>query len=296
MASLPPYTTPLARLWRYLYLGFCIVIFVFLVAPILIVIPLSFNAESFFTFSEGMLRLDPDAYSLKWYRELLQSPHRPDETSEWMVAARNTFFVAICSTILATSLGTAAAIGLSRSEMPWRRIIVATLLSPLIVPIVITGAGMFMFYSKFQLVYTFTGLILTHTALGTPFVVVTVTATLVGFDKTYLRASYGLGARPATTFFRIVLPLIYPGVVTGALFAFVTSLDEVVVATFLAGPQQVTLPMHMLAGLRQEINLSILAVATILITLSVLLLTAVELLRRRYERLSASKFIHRPAD
>ena len=137
---------------------------------------------------------------------------------------------------------------------------------------------------------TYTGLILTHTALATPFVVVTVTATLVGFDNTYLRASYSLGASPVRSFFRIVLPIIYPGVVTGALFAFVTSLDEVVVATFLAGPEQVTLPMHMLAGLRQEVNLSILAVATILITLSVLLLTAAELLRRRNEKITAQKY------
>ena len=149
---------------------------------------------------------------------------------------------------------------------------------------------MFIYYSKLKLAYTFTGLILTHTALATPFVVVTVTATLANFDHTFIRASYSLGARPVTTFFKIILPLIYPGVITGALFAFVTSLDEVVVATFLAGPEQVTLPMHMLAGLRQEINLSILAVATILITLSVVLLTIVEMLRRRNERLTVRKF------
>ena len=290
MASLPPYATPGARIWHYTYLGICCLVFVFLVAPILVVIPLSFNAESFFTFTEGMLRLDPEAFSLKWYRELLQSPHRPDDTSEWIRAANNTIFVAAWVTLLATSLGTLAAIGLARPEMPFRRYVMATLLSPLIVPIVITGAGMFMYYSKLNLAYTYTGLILTHTALATPFVVVTVTATLVGFDNTYLRASYSLGASPVRTFFRIVLPIIYPGVVTGALFAFVTSLDEVVVATFLAGPEQVTLPMHMLAGLRQEVNLSILAVATILITLSVLLLTAAELLRRRNEKISAQKY------
>ena len=290
MASLPPYTTPAARIWHYTYLGICCLVFIFLVAPILVVIPLSFNAESFFTFTEGMLRLDPEAFSLKWYRELLQSPHRPDDTSEWIRAANNTIFVAIGVTLLATSLGTLAAIGLARPEMPFRRYVMATLLSPLIVPIVITGAGMFMYYSKLNLAYTYTGLILTHTALATPFVVVTVTATLVGFDNSYLRASYSLGASPVRTFFRIVLPIIYPGVVTGALFAFVTSLDEVVVATFLAGPEQVTLPMHMLAGLRQEVNLSILAVATILITLSVLLLTAAELLRRRNEKISAQKY------
>jgi putative spermidine/putrescine transport system permease protein len=228
---------------------------------------------------------------LKWYRDLLHSPNRPEETSEWIAAAKNSAFVAFFATIFATVLGTLAAIGLSRPNMPFRGLIMATLISPLIVPIVITGAGMFMFYAANNLAYTYTSLILTHTALGTPFVVVTVAATLSGFDNTYIRASYSLGAKPLMTFYRVILPLIYPGVVTGALFAFVTSLDEVVVATFLAGPEQVTLPMHMLAGLRQEINLSILAVATILITLSVLLLTSVELLRRRNERLTANRFV-----
>ena len=189
------------------------------------------------------------------------------------------------STLFATTLGTLAAMGLSRSRMPYKRLIMATLLSPLIVPIIISGVGMYMFYSSLQLTYSFIGIILTHTVLATPFVVVTVTATLANFDETYIRASYSLGAKPLRTFFKVILPLIYPGVMTGALFAFVTSLDEVVVTTFLAGPEQTTLPMHMLAGLRQEINLSILAVATILIIVSILLLTAVELLRRRSERL-----------
>ena len=291
MSSLPSYASPLQRLWHYVFLGICTLIFGFLIVPIMVVIPLSFNAESFFTFTDSMLRLEPEAFSLKWYRELLQSPYRPGDTSEWVMAAKNSFFIAIVTTVLATTLGTKAAIGLSRSAMPLRGPIMAMLISPLIVPIIITGAGMFIFYSSIDLAYTYTGLILTHTALGTPFVVVTVTATLVGFDDVYIRASYGLGAKPVTTFFKIILPLIYPGVATGALFAFVTSLDEVVVATFLAGPEQVTLPMHMLAGLRQEINLSILAVATILIALSIVLLTIVELLRRRNERLTTN--LHR---
>lgn len=289
MKKLPAYTTPLGYAWHYGYLFICALIFFILIAPILIIIPLSFNADSFFTFTEAMLRLDPDAFSLKWYRQLLQSPYRPGDTSEWIIAAQNSFFVATVVTILATSLGTLAAMGLSRPGMPFRRSVMALLLSPLIVPIIITGVGMFLFYSKLHMTYTYTGLILTHTALATPFVVVTVTATLVGFDNSYIRASYGLGANPITTFFRVILPLIFPGVVTGALFAFVTSLDEVVVATFLAGPEQTTLPMHMLAGLRQEINLSILAVATILTLLSVLLLTVVELLRRRNEKLTANR-------
>ena len=285
MLTLPPYTSLVSRIWHYSYLLICGLIFFILIAPIIVVIPLSFNADSYFTFSEGMLRLDPNAYSLQWYRDLLQSPNRPDETSEWMIAAKNTMFIAVFSTLFATTLGTLAAMGLSRSRMPYKRLIMATLLSPLIVPIIISGVGMYMFYSSLQLTYSFIGIILTHTVLATPFVVVTVTATLANFDETYIRASYSLGAKPLRTFFKVILPLIYPGVMTGALFAFVTSLDEVVVTTFLAGPEQTTLPMHMLAGLRQEINLSILAVATILIIVSILLLTAVELLRRRSERL-----------
>jgi putative spermidine/putrescine transport system permease protein len=144
---------------------------------------------------------------------------------------------------------------------------------------------MFLFYAKFQLVATFTGVIIAHTALGIPFVIITVTATLVGFDQSLVRAAASLGSDPVRTFFKVQLPLITPGVISGALFAFITSFDEVVVILFLGGIEQRTLPRQMYAGIRQEISPTILAVATCLVILSIALLVTLELLRRRNERL-----------
>ncbi|MDH3230677.1 MAG: ABC transporter permease subunit, partial [Alphaproteobacteria bacterium] len=129
------------------------------------------------------------------------------------------------------------------------------------------------------------GLILAHTALGTPFVVITVTATLVGFDHSLTRAAQSLGADPARTFFKVQMPLILPGVISGALFAFITSFDEVVVVLFLSGFEQRTIPRQMWAGIREQISPTILAVATLLIVFSICLMTVLELLRRRNERL-----------
>tara|TARA_B100000029_G_C17588666_1_gene961878 strand:+ start:2121 stop:2870 length:750 start_codon:yes stop_codon:yes gene_type:complete len=237
-----------------------------------------------------MLRGDPAAYSLKWYREIFGvyediRASRPEGGSEWLEAAWNSLIIGLPATLLATSLGTLAAIGLSRPSMPFRRLIMAFLISPMIVPIIITAAGIFLYYSKFNLAYTHAGLIIAHAALGTPFVVITVTATLIGFDQSYIRASSSLGARPLRTFWKVILPMTFPGIVTGALFAFVTSLDEVVVIIFLGGEDQVTLPRLMWSGIRQEITLTILAVATIMIMISIVLLYFVELLRRRNERL-----------
>ena len=286
MSSLPAYTGLLGRTWHYVFRFVCGAILFFLIAPIIVIIPLSFNAESYFTFTDAMLRLDPDAFSLKWYREILVTANRPDSMAgEWAFAARNSIVIAIFATALATTLGTLAALGLCRPEMPLRGPIMALLISPIIVPIVITAAGMFIFYSNFKLTYNHFGVIIAHAALGTPFVVITVTATLIGFDQMYARASASLGARPVYTFFKVTLPLIAPGVISGALFAFITSFDEVVVVLFLGGKDQTTIPMQMWGGIRQEITLSILAVATILIVISTLLLTAIELLRRRGERL-----------
>ena len=286
VSRLPSYTGLLGRIWHYLFLLICALVFLLLIGPLIVIIPLSFNADSYFTFSEGMLRLDPDAFSLKWYREIFGSYEaiRSRYGSEWASAAGNSFFIAICSTVIATSLGTLAAVGLSRSHMPFRRLIMAVLISPMIVPIIITAAGIFVYYSKYHLAYTHLGLILAHAALGTPFVVITVTATLMGFDQQYVRASYSLGARPLNTFRKVIFPLTFPGIITGALFAFVTSFDEVVVVIFLGGADQITLPRLIWSGIRQEITLTILAVATIMVLLSVVVLFCVELLRRRHER------------
>ncbi|HFD15668.1 MAG TPA: ABC transporter permease [Rhodospirillales bacterium] len=276
--ALPVYATTAERVWHYVFNVFCAGVFVFLIAPILVIIPLSFNAEPYFTFTEGMLRLDPEAYSLRWYRDFVQNP-------QWLHAVKNSIIIASSATLLATTLGTIAALGLSRAEMPLRKTVMSILIAPMIVPIIIAAAAMYFFYSQLDLAQTYTGIILAHTALGTPFVVITVTATLTGFDRSLVRAAQSLGAGPAFTFFRVVLPLILPGVISGALFAFITSFDEVVVVLFLAGYDQRTIPRQMWAGIREQISPTILAVATILILISIALLTAVELLRRRSLRL-----------
>ena len=298
MAKLPPYTTTGEHIWHYTFRLLCGLIFLFLILPVLIVLPLSFNVEPYFSFTPGMLSFDPEAFSFRWYEDILRNGMAaPDEplswawfadtwnNGQWMRAIRNSFFIGICATLLATALGTLAAIGLSRSEMPYRRLIMSILISPMIVPLVITAAGMFFFYSRIHLSQTYLGVIMAHAILGTPFVIITVTATLVGFDKSLVRAANSLGAGPITTFRRVQMPLILPGVVSGALFAFITSFDEVVAVLFLASPEQRTIPRQMWSGIREQISPTILAVATLLVILSIILLTVLELLRRRSERL-----------
>ena len=250
----------------------------FLVFPIFIIAPLSFNALPFFTFTPEMLALDPDGYSLQWYEDFFGNPN-------WQGAVRNSFFIALCSTAIATTLGTLAALGLSRPYMPFRAALMALLISPMIVPLIISAAAMFFFYSRINLQGTFTGVILAHAALSTPFVVITVTATLSGFDQSLIRAAQSLGATPTTVFFRIIVPLILPGVISGALFAFITSFDEVVVVLFVGSYEQRTIPWQMFSGIRERISPTILAAATILVCVSVVLLTTLEWLRRRNERL-----------
>ena len=169
--------------------------------------------------------------------------------------------------------------------MPFRKVIMAIMISPLIVPLIITASGVFFFFAKLNLVATFTGLIFAHTILGLPFVVITVTATLIGYDHNLTRAAASLGGGPVRNFFKVEMPLILPGVISGALFAFITSFDEVVIVLFVGGPEQFTLPRQMWSGIRQEISPTILSAATILVIISILLLTTVELLRRRTERL-----------
>lgn len=289
--ALPAHASRLERIWHRSYIVICALIFFFLVAPIIVIIPLSFNATPYFTFTNEMLTLDPEGYSLRWYDALLSS-------EEWMRSIRNSFIIAISSTSLATTLGTIAALGLSRREMPARAAITAFLISPMIVPLIITAAALFSFYSRvsgifdtifgFNLSDTFLPIIMSHVVLGAPFVVITVTAALSGFDNQLIRASQSLGANQTTTFFKIILPLLLPGIIAGGLFAFITSLDEVVVVLFLAGPEQTPMTVRMFSGLREEISPTILALATILVMLSIALLTTMELIRRKTESMRSS--------
>ncbi len=254
--------------------GYAYLVLAFLLAPLLIIVPLSFNAEPYFTFTPKMLSLNPDGYSLRWYQDIINNP-------QWGEAIVNSLIIAIASTALATILGTLAAVGLARSNLPFRDLIMALLISPLVVPIVIAAAGMYFFYSSVGLAQTHLGLILAHTTLGVPFVVITMTATLSGFDRNLIKAALSLGADPMTAFFRVTLPLVAPGMISGALFAFAASFDEVVTVLFIGGPEQRTIPKQMWSGIREQISPTILAVATLLIIFSSLLLLAVELLRRR---------------
>ena len=293
---LPPYSSSKEVLWFYTFRTICGAIFVFLITPIIILIPLSFNQEPYFSFTPGMLALDPAAFSTRWYWDILQNGMVDPEAitgwwsdlwnnSKWIRSVRNSFYIGIFATLVATVLGTIAAIGLSSSNMPWRRPIMALLISPMIVPLVITASGLTYFFSDIKLVKTYWGLILAHAVLGTPFVIITVTATLSGFDKSLTRASANMGAGPVRTFFKVQMPLILPGVISGALFAFITSFDEVVAVLQLADVRQRTIPRQMFSGIREQISPTILAVATILVIISIALLTVVELLRRRSERL-----------
>jgi putative spermidine/putrescine transport system permease protein len=273
--ALPPYLTTGERISHYGLRVFVGLVLLFLIAPILAIMPLSFNSESFFTYPMPGL-------SLKWYSDFFFNPR-------WTSAVQMSIIVAVSTTIIATSLGTLAALGLSRSNVPARGAIMAVLISPMIVPVIISAIGMFLFYARVQLTGTLAGLVLAHTALATPFVVITVTATLMSFDRTLMRAGASCGAPPHLVFFKVVMPLILPGVISGALFAFVTSFDEVVVVLFVASPEQRTLPKQMFSGIREQISPTITAAATVLILFSTALLITVELLRRRSERLRGIK-------
>ena len=291
--ALPSYATPVQRTYYYAYLFFCCVVFFFLIAPLIAIVPISFSRSPFMLFTEGMLAWppEPEAWSIRWYKNMLGMCDADVVSStvpcanKWMIGTVNSLYIGFISTFIATTLGTMAALGLSRPHMPFKGIIMSILISPMIVPLITTAAGMFFFYARINLVYTFTGIIMAHVALATPFVVITVTATLVGFDTNMIKASQSLGARPTRTFFKIIMPLILPGVISGALFAFITSFDEVVIVMFMASLDQLTIPKQMWAGIRQEISPVILCMATCLVVLSIILLSTVELLRRRSEKL-----------
>ena len=287
--KLQPYLSSSQVLWHYVFRIVCGIIFIFLIMPILVVMPLSFNSQDFFTFTPEMLKFEPEGYSLKHYRDFFTN-------NEWQRSFKNSLLIAPVATLLSVSLGTLAAIGLSQSHVPFKRAIMAILISPMIVPLIISATGMFFFYShvgnfledRIGLDKNFVGyvkVILAHSVLGIPFVIITVTATLVGFDSSLTRAAASMGANPVKTFFKIQMPLILPGVISGGLFAFITSFDEVVVVMFVGSTNQKTLPWQMFTGLREQISPTILAVATILVAISIALLITIEMLRRRSERL-----------
>ncbi len=263
----PAYATAADKFGWYALRIFCISVLIFLLLPILVIIPLSFSSSTFLSYPMP-------GWSLRWYENLFTS-------DDWIRATRNSFIVAPLATLLATVLGTLAAVGLARVQFFGKGALMSLLIAPMVVPVVVVGVSTYLFFVQIGLADTYLGLVLVHAALGAPFVLTTVLATLQGFNHNLVRASLGLGAPPITTFFRVTLPIIAPGVISGALFAFATSFDEVVVTLFIAGPSQVTLPRQMFTGIRENISPTIAAVATLLIIFTTMLMLGLEWLRGR---------------
>jgi putative spermidine/putrescine transport system permease protein len=267
LPTFPAYATPLDKFGWWALRVVCIGVLAFLLLPILVIMPLSFSDSSFLVYPIP-------AWSLKWYRNLFTS-------DEWARAAKNSFIVAPAATLIATTLGTMAAVGLVRTQFAFKGLLMSLLIAPMVVPIVVVGVGTYLFFAPLGLADSYTALIIVHAALGAPFVLTTVLATLQGFNQNLVRASLSLGESPLRTFFRVTLPVIAPGVISGALFAFATSFDEVVVTLFLAGANQVTLPRQMFNGIRENISPTIAAVATLLIVFTTGLLLVLEWIRGR---------------
>lgn len=263
----PAYFTLADKLGWYGLRLFCGSVLAFLLLPIFVIIPLSFSSSSFLSYPIP-------GWSLRWYQELFAS-------EDWARAARNSFIVAPLATLIATSLGTLAAVGLARVQFFGKGLLTSLLIAPMVVPIVVVGVSAYLFFARIGLSDSYAGLVMVHAALGAPFVLTTVMATLQGFNQNLVKASLSLGAGPMQTFFRVTLPVIAPGVISGALFAFATSFDEVVVVLFLAGPAQTTLPRQMFTGIRENISPTIAAVATLLILFTALLMMTLEWLRGR---------------
>ncbi|MBI1209125.1 MAG: ABC transporter permease subunit [Azospirillum sp.] len=268
---LQPYASPVERVWYYSLRVLCGLIIVFLVVPILVIVPLSFNADS-------ILMYPMSGFSWRWYHEFFGSV-------TWTNALKNSLIISPLATLVAVVLGTLASIGLVRVNFPGKALLISVLISPMVVPVVIAGVAVYLFFAPLGLSGSYLGLILAHAMLGVPFVITTMTATLQQFDYNLVRASASLGADPIKTFFKVTLPLVAPGVISGALFAFATSFDEVVVTLFLASPEQRTLPRQMFSGIRENISPTIAAAATVLVAVATLLLLVLELVRRRSERL-----------
>jgi putative spermidine/putrescine transport system permease protein len=251
---------------RIVVYGWAALVAAFLLLPTLLVIPMSVT--------EGRdLEFPPKGFSLKWYEQLFHD-------QAWREAATTSAQVAFFTVVIATVLGTAAALALVRWRSRATGVLTALLLSPMIVPVIILGVGTFLLFSRWRMTGTMTGLVLAHVVLAIPFVIVSVMASARTLDPTLELAAASLGAGRWQTFRRVVLPLIVPGVVAGALFAFITSWDEIVVAIFMTSPTLRTLPVLMWGQVRTSLDPSLAATGTLLVLVSTAALVAVQLLRR----------------
>ena len=239
----------------------------YLLAPTLVIVPMSFTEARILSFP-------PQGFTLQWYEKMVTD-------RQWSTGIVNSLQVATLTTVLATVLGTLAALGLSRGRFYGRSLVNALVLSPLIVPVVVIAIGMFGLFVQWRLAGSLPGLVLAHTALALPFVVVAVSASLRTMDRNLELAAANLGANPRRTFFNITFPIILPGVVTGAIFAFITSWDEVVVAIFMTSARFRTLPVEMWEQVRQAVDPTVAAVSTTLLVVTTVLLVLLLVVRRQ---------------
>lgn len=252
--------------WRALNVLVATLIVVFLIAPMLIVVVISFSSAPFLTFP-------PPGFSLQWYRKFFDNP-------AWTSAMATSLLVTIPTCLAATVLGTTAAIALSGARVPGSQVILSFLMAPLVVPVIITGAAIYGLFSLWGLAGTLTGFILAHTILTIPYVISTVLASLATVDSQLERAAMTLGATPWSAFWRVVFPLIVPGILSGLLFALVVSFDDLVVSLFLSSPTVRPVSVQMWSDIRGEVDPTISAVGTMIFGVSLAVLLAETLLRR----------------
>ncbi len=240
------------------------IVLFFLMLPTLIVMPMSFSDSQY-------LEFPPQAWSLRWYRAYFGS-------DAWMDATRTSLLAAILVTLLATPLGTLAAYGMHCGSARLRDGVQLLVLMPIVIPTVLVAVGVFHLYAILDLNYTLTGVVLAHTALAVPFVVISVLASLRSCDMTQEMAARSMGASRTRAFLTVTLPQVRFAMLTGAFLAFITSLDEVVVAMFVSGGENATITRRMFNSLRDQIDPTIAAISTCLIVVSVVALAAVQLL------------------
>jgi putative spermidine/putrescine transport system permease protein len=249
-------------------------VLIFLAVPILAIVPLSFTS--------GVELVYPlPGYSIRWYQDFFTRP-------EWLHSIVNSLYIGASATVIATTLGTMAAFGLQGVSQRSRKALLILIALPMVVPVVIEAVAFYFFYAGIGLAGTAIAMILSHALMGIPFVVVSVRSSLAGLSPDFARAAASLGSRPHRVFMRVVAPLVLPGIASGALFAFAVSMDDVVVAMFLSGPDTITLPRQMFSGVRENISPTILAAATMLVVLSLLLMVTTTALSARARRLATA--------
>jgi putative spermidine/putrescine transport system permease protein len=259
--------------WRAICVtSICMLVFMFMMIPVVLLVPMAFS-------NDYILHFPPETYGLGLIKAYFSS-------QSWMLSTFNSFQIAILVMVLSTTMGTLAALSLVRGKYRGKQLLYAFFLSPIIIPFIITALSDYFFFAKFKLIGTITALVLAHTVIAIPYVVIVMTSVLKGFDENLEQASMSLGAGRLRTFFKITFPIIRPGILTALLFSFISSFDELIIAMFICGVDAVTLPKQMWDGIRDEINPILSAVAFLLILLTILLMVIANVIRGRGRRVS----------